>query len=382
MFAKPGRRLGSPIRHCSIIDRARARTARDKQHLRSVTRRAVRALAAVAARGVAARGAWATGVSGLVGSTHPRRAVRPGGGGAAARVRRGAEGGLRRARRDGHLVAHPARPRQPRARSAVPGGGRRSDPLHGGLDRARAGQRRGALLRRRRLRLARPVARPARGEAGGRARRQAHQAGPRTGDCARPGSRRRVFRDRALSVLRRRRAGRREDAAVPPDAPRRQQDRGHGAHEAGARAREAPAGRSGLPAADSLSLVRAPIGSRRRAAGGAPGSLSRQPDLPRAAGRRAGSLPARSHRQPGDVARAARRCDGRPRQRARRRGGTGASGDRARAGRPVRDGRRARPAAGDDRPSGRRGATQYSRSGKGRTGAGTTTRRSRPTSWR
>ncbi len=49
------------------------------------------------------------------------------------------------------------------------------DRLHRGLGGARAGERRSAVLSRRRLRGPGPVARAARREAGGRARRQAHQ---------------------------------------------------------------------------------------------------------------------------------------------------------------------------------------------------------------
>ena len=261
------------------------------------------------------------------------------------------------------------------------------DPLHGGLGRARAAERRGALLRRRRLRRARPVARPARREARGRARRQAHQAGPRTRDRPRPGSRRCVFRDRAVPVLRRRRAGRREDPAVPPDAPGRQQDRGHGAHEAGARAREAPPGRGGLPAADSLSLVREARRSRRRPARVAARSLSRaircsRPSWPTCriatctTSRPAWPRGARCWRRPAITASTRRRS-----RRRRRAWASRASSKRWRrpitrwnsCGRSSTRGRRNRPG---------RWPPPTSRSAKGKTAWGTTTRRSRPTGWR
>ena len=67
-------------------------------------------------------------------------------------------------------------------------------------------------------------------------------------------------------VLRRRGAGRRQDAALPPDAARRRQGGRDGADEARPRPRQAPAGGGGLPAADPLSLVRAARRPRRRGA--------------------------------------------------------------------------------------------------------------------
>ena len=71
------------------------------------------------------------------------------------------------------------------------------------------------------------------------------------------GPRGRLLRHRALQVLRRRRAGRGQGAALPPAAARRQQDRRARADAARAQRRTAAAGRGRLPAPPDLPVVRA-----------------------------------------------------------------------------------------------------------------------------
>ena len=155
---------------------------------------------------------------------------------------------------------------------------------HRSVDRARARRRRGLVLPRRRLRRAGPVARAARREARRRARRQAHQAGARARHRAR--SRRWTMPTSASGMYR-------YYADVAPAAakvlrfllllPGGDREGGPGADAARANPRAAAPGRSRLPAAHHLSLVRAAdrlarsscCESLRRA-------LSRQSALPRA----------------------------------------------------------------------------------------------------
>ena len=169
----------------------------------------------------------------------------------------GAARGLRRPRGDRHLVAHPARSGQPRARRAVhrprssarsarPKRGPRASPKSaeawfylGGAYAARVQWR---VLRDEKLAAARD------GKRIKQALERALALDPDLDDA--------LLRDRAVPVLRRRRAGRGEDPALPADAARRRQDRRAGADAARARAGHAAAGRSRLPAPHRVSLVR------------------------------------------------------------------------------------------------------------------------------
>ena len=107
----------------------------------------------------------------------------------------------------GAVVGDPAGPDEPRARqrssSATAAAAIASSDA---LDRARAAARRGVVLPGGRARAARAVAGAARRAARGGTRRQAHQGRARAGAGARPAAAGRLFRHRALSLLRRRRA--------------------------------------------------------------------------------------------------------------------------------------------------------------------------------
>ena len=211
-----------------------------------------------------------------------------------------------RARRHGAVVADPARSRataRSTTSSRTPSTRDRSDR---GLDRARAGRRRGVVLPRRRLRGPRAVARAARRAAGGRARRQAHQAGARTGD--RPRSRISTMRYFGIGLYK-------YYADVAPAAAKVLRfllllpggDETEGLAQM-LRARNG--GRLLQGEADYqlhviYLLVRAPARAGARAAARPAEALPGQSALPRADRRDPGRLPARRHGQPRHLAGAA-----------------------------------------------------------------------------
>ena len=126
------------------------------------------------------------------------------------------------------------------------------------VDDARARAGRGLVLSRRRARRARTVARAARGTPLGRARRQAHQGGPRARARARSGHARCGVRHRRLPLLRRHRARLPAVAALAVAAAGRQSRRAAWRRWSEAsRDGAAGAGRGTVPAPHRLSVVRA-----------------------------------------------------------------------------------------------------------------------------
>ena len=114
------------------------------------------------------------------------------------------------------------------------------------------------------LRAAGPVAHPEKRTRRGRARGRRDQGRARARARARPGAERRVLRDRALSLLRGRRAGGRQDPPVAALSSRRRSREGPAGNAAGARPRRAAARRSRLPASAHLSVANTRPISRSR----------------------------------------------------------------------------------------------------------------------
>ncbi len=143
-------------------------------------------------------------------------------------------------------------------------------------------------------------------------------------------------------VLRRRRAGGRQDAALPADAARRQQDRRAGADAA--RARRAAGCCRGKPTTSCRSSISGTSTATDLAVGILQSLHERYPGNPLflvAARRGPGSLSARHHRQPRDLARAARAGARTARQRVGPRRGAGPAGHRPPARRALPDRSRA-----------------------------------------
>ena len=176
----------------------------------------------------------------------------------------GAARSLPGARRRGAVVGDAARSRQPqrstRASSRRPAAAIAAAEA---WTKREPGARRSVVLPRRRLRAAGAVAGSARPAARGRARRQCNQGRARAGARPRPRPARCLLRHRPVSLLRRRRAGGAEGAALAAVPARRRSRAGPARNAAGARPRRAAARRSRLPAALAVSLVRAASGAGR-----------------------------------------------------------------------------------------------------------------------
>ena len=151
------------------------------------------------------------------------------------------------------LVADSNQPGKPVPRSAVLEPRGFDHRRQRGLGPARAAARRSLVLSCGGVCAARPVAGSAWRTDRRGARRQEDQRRARARPPARPDAARCVFRHRPLSLLCRRRPGRREDAALAPAAARRRSRPGTARDAAGARPGRAP--RRAKPISSSISSI-------------------------------------------------------------------------------------------------------------------------------